>query len=73
MNSIKSNEMNGPRKEKSATYALLFYSVALLVWSIYDIFIRDKFGVPLCILLIGSSVFLWTKVYHHQEMLKKYF
>lgn len=73
MNSTNPKEMNRPHKDKSSTFALLFYTVALLIWSIYDLFILDKFGLPLCILLIGSSIFLWTMVYQQQEMLKKYF
>lgn len=58
-------------QNKSTDYAFFFYSGALLIWSLYDLFINDKIGVQMPILFIGLSLFLWTKVYYHQKKIKE--
>lgn len=59
------------KKENSSTYGFLFYSVALFVWSIYDFVINDKMGWQMPIFLIGLAIYLWVKVFYHQQLVKQ--
>lgn len=58
------------QKDNSATYGFLFYSTALLVWSIYDFFINDKTGWQMPIALIGIGIYLWSKVFYQQQRVR---
>ena len=58
-------------KDNAAIYAFLFYGAALLVWSIYDIFVNDIFGWQFPILFIGFAIFLWTKFFYQQKKAKE--
>lgn len=67
------NNMTGKKndqKDWSSTIGFLFYSGALLIWSIYDFIAADQIGWQMPILFIGLALFLWLKVYKHQKSVK---
>ncbi|MGL3067057.1 MULTISPECIES: hypothetical protein [Planococcus] len=67
---IKENKRK-QKKERSSTYGFLFYSVALFVWALYDFVLNDKTGWQMPILLIGLAIYLWSKVFYHQQLVKQ--
>lgn len=67
--------MNGRQRKKdnASLYGFLFYSGALLIWTIYDFFRNDEVGLQVPIMFIGLAVYLWTKVLYHQKLVKASF
>lgn len=64
----KADEMENYQNEKSAKYAFMFYTTALLIWSLYDFFVKGETGWQFTILLIGNAIFLWSKVVYNRKM-----
>ncbi|KAA0956039.1 hypothetical protein FQ085_14400 [Planococcus sp. ANT_H30] len=71
MTATKKENKRKQKKERSSTYGFLFYSVALFVWSLYDFVLNDKTGWQMPILLIGLAIYLWSKVFYHQQLVKQ--
>jgi hypothetical protein len=46
----------------------MFYTTALLIWSLYDFFAKGETGWQFTILLIGNAIFLWSKVVYNRKM-----
>lgn len=59
----KQDEMERYHNDKSAKNAFVFYTIALLVWALYDLANKGNSGLQFTILLIGNAIFLWTRVY----------
>lgn len=55
---------------RSVIISFAFYALALLIWSIYDLVVNDKFGLQMPILLIGLAIYLWVKVVRQQKIIK---
>ncbi|QOS97912.1 hypothetical protein JNUCC42_15335 [Brevibacterium sp. JNUCC-42] len=64
----KADEMEKSHNEKSAKNTFMFYTVALLIWSLYDFFKSGNTGLQFTILLIGTAIFFWTRVYLNRKM-----
>ncbi|SMG23538.1 hypothetical protein [Paenibacillus aquistagni] len=65
----KADEMEKYQNEKSAKNAFMFYTTALLIWSLYDFFAKGEAGWQSTILLIGSAIFFWTRVVYNRKMM----
>lgn len=59
----KQDEMERSHNDKSAKNAYVFYTIALLVWALYDLVNKGNSGFQFTILLVGNAIFLWTRVY----------
>ncbi|UJF25512.1 hypothetical protein [Planococcus sp. 107-1] len=59
------------QKDHASTYGFLFYSGALLLWSIYDFFVNDITGWQMPILFVGLALYLWSKVFYQQKRVKE--
>ncbi|MFC6456321.1 MULTISPECIES: hypothetical protein [Paenibacillus] len=64
----KADEMEQYQNDKSAKNAYLFFTAALLIWSLIDFFSNGKTGWEFTILLIGNAIFLWTRVFYKRKM-----
>ncbi|AKF93455.1 hypothetical protein ABE137_01475 [Brevibacillus laterosporus] len=64
----KADEMEKSHNEKSARNTFMFYTVALLIWSLYDLVKTGSAGIQFTILLIGTAIFYWTRVYLHRKV-----
>ncbi|CAM2880392.1 hypothetical protein PASE110613_05675 [Paenibacillus sediminis] len=64
----KADEMERYQSEKSAKYAFMFYTIALLVWSLFDFFTKGKTGWEFTILLIGNAIFFWSRAIYNRKM-----
>ncbi|RLQ93862.1 hypothetical protein [Falsibacillus albus] len=63
----KADEMEKAHNDKSAKNAFLFYTAALLIWSMYDLFTKGKTGWEFTVLLIGNAIFFWTRVAYDRK------
>jgi len=59
----KADEMEQNHNLKVARNAFMFYTVALIIWAMYDLIITGKLGWQMTILLGGDSNFLVVKKY----------
>ncbi|QDY85482.1 hypothetical protein FQU75_20340 [Paenibacillus polymyxa] len=66
----KADEMEKYQSDQSAKFGFVFYTVALLSWSLYDFFTKDDSGWQMTILLIGCAVYFWTRVVYYRKMNK---
>ncbi|OBA05151.1 hypothetical protein A9P44_15255 [Paenibacillus polymyxa] len=66
----KADEMEKYQSDQSAKFGFVFYTVALLSWSLYDFFTKDDSGWQMPILLIGCAVYFWTRVVYYRKMNK---
>ena len=58
----KSDEMEQNHNLKSARNTFMFYTVALLIWAVYDFINTGDSGWQMTILLVGTAVFFWSRV-----------
>ncbi|WP_340003711.1 hypothetical protein MHH52_16910 [Paenibacillus sp. FSL K6-0276] len=63
----KADEMEQCQTEKSAKNAYIFFTLALLVWSLFNFFTKGETGWEFPILMIGNTVFLWSKVFYKRK------
>ncbi|MDU4694837.1 MAG: hypothetical protein E6Y08_03405 [Paenibacillus sp.] len=68
MKQRKADEMEQYQNEKSTKYGFIFYTIALLAWSLYDFVIKGEAGWQLTILLIGCAVYFWSRVVYNRKM-----
>lgn len=66
----KADEMEKYQSDQSAKYGFIFYTVALLVWSLYSFFTNGDSGWQMTILLIGCAVYFWSRVILNRKMNK---
>ncbi|MDP1512627.1 hypothetical protein L8C07_21920 [Paenibacillus sp. CMAA1739] len=66
----KADEMEKFQSDQSAKFGFVFYTIALLSWSLYDFFTKDDSGWQMTILLIGCAVYFWTRVVYYKKMNK---
>ena len=64
----KPDEMEKYQNEKSAGYAFIFYSLALLVWSLFDFFSKGSVGIQFIILSIGNVIFFGSRLIYNIKM-----
>lgn len=64
----KADEMEQYQNDKSAKNAYMFFTIALLVWSLIDFFTKGKTGWEFTILLIGNAIFFWSRAYYNRKM-----
>lgn len=55
---------------KAAKAAVLFYSLALLVWSFYELLIKNELGIPFIIMCGGMVVFMLTLIIQRRKIKK---
>ncbi|WP_270584370.1 hypothetical protein [Bacillus smithii] len=67
----KADEMEKYQSDQSAKYGFIFYTVALLIWSLYSFFTNGDSGWQMTILLIGCAVYFWSRVVFNQKMNKE--
>lgn len=58
------------QSDQSAKYGFIFYTVALLIWSLYSFFTNGDSGWQMTILLIGCAVYFWSRVVFNRKMNK---
>ena len=63
----KADEMEQYQTDKSAKNAYIFFTLALLVWSLFNLVTKGKTGWEFTFLLIGNTVFLWSKVFYKRK------
>ncbi len=56
----KADEMEKYQSDQSAKYGFIFYTIALLIWSLYSFFTKGDSGWQMTILLIGCAVYFWS-------------
>jgi len=66
----KADEMEKYQSDQSAKYGFIFYTVALLIWSLYSFFTNGDSGWQMTILLIGCAVYFWSRVILNRKMNK---
>jgi hypothetical protein len=66
----KADEMEKYQSDQSAKYGFIFYTTSLLIWSLYDFFIKGDSGWQMTILLIGCAVYFWSRVVYNRKMNK---
>jgi hypothetical protein len=66
----KADEMERYQSDQSAKYGFIFYTIALLAWSLYDFFVTGDSGWQMTILLVGSAVYFWSRVVYSRKMNK---
>jgi len=64
----KADEMEKYQNDKSAKNAHIFFTVALLVWSLVNFFTKGQTGWEFSILLLGNVVFWWSRVFYKRKM-----
>ncbi|MGJ7912531.1 hypothetical protein [Neobacillus sp. LXY-1] len=64
----KADEMEKYQSDQSAKYGFIFYTLSLLIWSLYDLFSKGNSGWQFTILLIGSAVYFWSRVVYSKKM-----
>ena len=70
MKLTKSDEMEKYHSEQAAKYGFIFYTIALLVWSLFDFFVKGDSGWQMVVLLIGCAVYFWTRVVYKLKVNK---
>ncbi|GAV14673.1 hypothetical protein ABN764_03150 [Paenibacillaceae sp. P-4] len=65
----KQDEMERYHNDKSAKNGYMFYTIALLLWGLYDFTVKGNSGLQFTILLIGNAIFLWTRVYYKRKVM----
>jgi uncharacterized membrane protein YgdD (TMEM256/DUF423 family) len=64
----KADEMEQLQNDKSAKNTYLFFSIALLIWSLINFFTTGKTGWEFTILLIGNAIFWGSKMFYRRKM-----
>ncbi|MEH7107833.1 hypothetical protein [Bacillus sp. JJ1764] len=64
----KADEMEKYQSDQSAKYGFIFYTLSLLIWSLYELFSKGNSGWQFTILLIGSAVYFWSRVVYSKKM-----
>jgi len=64
----KADEMERYQSDQSAKYGFIFYTIALLIWSLYDFFVKGDSGWQFTILLIGNAVYFNSRVIFNRKM-----
>lgn len=64
----KADEMEKSQANKSAIIAFVFYTIALLVYSIYSVSTSGELGIPFIILMVGLVVFFVSNLIFRQRM-----
>ncbi|WP_047980235.1 hypothetical protein [Ornithinibacillus contaminans] len=70
MNFRKADEMERYHSDQSSKYGFVFYTIALLAWSLYDFIVTGDYGWQMTILLLGSAVYFWSRVVYSRKMNK---
>jgi hypothetical protein len=63
----KMDEMEKYQSGIAARYAFSFYTIALLIWSLFNYFKTGNTGWQFPILLIGCAIYLWAQVYFKRK------
>lgn len=63
----KADEMEQNHNLKAAKNAFTFYSAALFIWGLYDFITTGHYGWQLTILLVGTSIFWWSKIFLYNQ------
>ena len=63
----KPDEMEQKHYLMSAKNAFIFYVIALLIWSAYDLVTTGDTGWQMTILLVGAAIFWWSKVIFYRD------
>ncbi len=64
----KPDEMEMYQNMKSSRPTLIFYSLSLLIWSLYDFIKHGKLSIAFGILIIGNAIFWWGRFYYNRKM-----
>jgi RsiW-degrading membrane proteinase PrsW (M82 family) len=57
--------------KQAAKTSFLFYTMALLIWTLYDLIKNGERGLQFLILMIGTAIFFWTRVYYKRKYIVK--
>lgn len=63
----KADEMEQQQNDKSAKNTYIFFTIALLVWSLFNFFTKGKTGWEFSILLTGNVIFFWSRVFYRRK------
>ncbi|MBE5103469.1 hypothetical protein [Priestia aryabhattai] len=63
----KADEMEIYENKQAAKNSFLFYTAALLLWTLYDFIVKGQRGIEFLILMIGTAIFFWTRVYYKRK------
>ncbi|GGA46523.1 hypothetical protein [Paenibacillus physcomitrellae] len=66
----RADEMEQYQSDQSAKYGFIFYTVALLVWALYDWISTGDSGWQFSILLVGCAVYFWSRAIYNRRMSK---
>lgn len=64
----KADEMEKYENKQAAKNSFLFYTAALLIWTLYDFITTGQRGIEFLILMIGVAIFFWTRVYYKRKI-----
>ncbi|WP_397537812.1 hypothetical protein [Rummeliibacillus pycnus] len=64
----KADEMEKYQSDQSAKNGFIFYTISLLIWSLYDLFIKGNSGWQFTILLFGNAVYFWSRLIFNRKM-----
>jgi hypothetical protein len=64
----RADEMEQFQNNKSAKNSYIFFTLALLVWSLINLFSKGKTGWEFTIFLVGNVVFFWSRIFYRIKM-----
>ncbi|WP_342438932.1 hypothetical protein NSS79_07950 [Paenibacillus sp. FSL L8-0436] len=64
----RADEMEQFQNDKSARNTYIFFTLALLVWSLINMFSKGETGWEFTILLIGNVIFFWSRIFYRRKM-----
>ncbi|MEK4007784.1 hypothetical protein [Paenibacillus sp. FSL H3-0333] len=64
----RADEMEQFKNNKSAKNTYLFFTIALLAWSLINVFTKGEPGWEFVILLIGNIIFFCSRVFYKRKL-----
>lgn len=64
----KSDEMEQYQANQAGKFTFIFYTLALLVYSIYHYLNTGELGIPFIIFIAGQVVYFASTVYYRNKM-----
>lgn len=63
----KADEMERHQSDQAAKYGFVFFTISLLIWSLYDFFVKGNSGWQFTILMLGCVLYSCLRVFYHKK------
>ncbi len=63
-----SNDIEKIIQNKSTSLALVFYEVALLIYSVYTLITKGELGIPFIIFMAGMVIYFVSNLYYKRKV-----